>query len=82
MLGGGESVKEQCRTADIMADAAYVMLTKDSRQFTGNFCIDEDVLRKEGITDFDKYKCVPGKSVLNTSRYRSSARSLQSPSVQ
>ena len=39
MLGGGGGVSKQCRTPDIMADAAYVMLTRDARSFTGNFVI-------------------------------------------
>jgi len=55
MLGGGEEVKNQCRKPEIMSDAAYVMLTRNSRQFTGNFCIDEAVLREEGMTDFEQY---------------------------
>lgn len=60
MLGGGEHVKASCRTADICGDAAYAIITKDSRSFTGNFCVDEDVLRNEGVTDFEKYACQPG----------------------
>ena len=39
MLGGGGGVSAQCRTPQIMADAAYIMLTRDSRSFTGNFVI-------------------------------------------
>ena len=39
MLGGGGGVSAQCRTPEIMADAAYVMLTRDSKSFTGNFAI-------------------------------------------
>ena len=39
MLGGGGGVSAQCRTPDIMADAAYIMLTRDARSFTGNFVI-------------------------------------------
>ena len=60
MLGGGEAVKANCRTVDIMSDAAYVMLTRDSRQYTGNFAIDDDILREVGVTNFDQYLCVPG----------------------
>lgn len=60
MLGGGEAVKSQCRTTDIMADSAHVVLTKDSKAYTGNFCIDEDVLKQEGMTDMDQYSCVKG----------------------
>ncbi len=36
MLGGGKGIRDQCRNTDIMSDAAYVMLTRDSRTFTGN----------------------------------------------
>ena len=62
MLGGGSEVKNQCRKPDIMADAAYAIFTKDSRSFTGNFVIDEDLLRREGITDFSSYNYVESKS--------------------
>jgi citronellol/citronellal dehydrogenase len=54
MLGG--LVKPQnCRTPQIVADAAHVVLTRDSRQCSGNFFIDEEVLREEGIGDFSRY---------------------------
>ncbi|MBP9722577.1 MAG: NAD(P)-dependent oxidoreductase [Gammaproteobacteria bacterium] len=52
------------RTTDIMADAALVILSKNSREFTGNFCIDEKVLRETGVTDFDKYAVKPGKKLM------------------
>jgi citronellol/citronellal dehydrogenase len=39
-----------------MADAAYEILTKDSQLFTGNFVIDEQILRESGVTDFSKYR--------------------------
>ncbi len=61
MLGGGDIMKESCRTDQIMSDAAYVMLSKDSKQYTGNFAIDDEVLINEGITDMDQYACVKGK---------------------
>ncbi len=48
------------RTAAIMADAAHVILTSDARANTGNFYIDEDVLRKAGKTDFAGYAVSPG----------------------
>ncbi|KAJ1336884.1 hypothetical protein BSLG_006644 [Batrachochytrium salamandrivorans] len=47
------------RTTDIMADAAYVILNQPSRKFTGNFAIDEVVLRYQGVTDFSKYRVDP-----------------------
>ncbi|MCY1042873.1 NAD(P)-dependent oxidoreductase [Corallococcus sp. bb12-1] len=59
LLGGDETIKGS-RSPEIMADAAHAILTKPSRSFTGNFCIDEDVLRGVGVTDFDKYQSVPG----------------------
>jgi citronellol/citronellal dehydrogenase len=43
-----------------MADAAYVILTRDSKNFTRNFCIDEDILREVGVKDFDVYAVKPG----------------------
>jgi len=60
MLAGGEDAAIHCRTPDIMADAAYVMLTRDGKTFTGNFGIDEKILREEGMTDFSQYAAVPG----------------------
>jgi citronellol/citronellal dehydrogenase len=51
---------EHCRTPQIMADAAYAVLTSDAATTTGNFFIDEDVLNKAGITDFSGYSVVPG----------------------
>ena len=48
---GGEAGR---RKPAIMADAAYAVLSKNSKDFTGNFLIDEDVLKAEGITDFDR----------------------------
>lgn len=71
MLGklmGGEDTVNQLRFPEIMADAAYVILTKDSKNFTRNFCIDDDILREVGVTDFDVYAVKPGKTVLNSLR--------------
>ena len=50
----------QCRTPEIVADAAHAMLTRDARTHTGRFAIDEDVLREEGVTDFGRYAVAPG----------------------
>ena len=58
ILGGDELVKVS-RIPEIMADAAYVILTKDSKEFTGNFCIDDNLLADNGVTDFSKYAEVP-----------------------
>jgi citronellol/citronellal dehydrogenase len=59
-LLGGESTLKGCRTVDIMSDAAHVILTRKSREFTGQFVIDEDLLRAEGVTDFEPYAVTPG----------------------
>jgi citronellol/citronellal dehydrogenase len=59
-LLGGEALMKMSRTPDIIADAAYYILTKPSESCTGNFFIDEDVLAKEGITDLAHYSVVPG----------------------
>ena len=61
MLGGGEDVKHQCRRPEIVADAAYAVLTSDSHKCTGNFYIDEDVLLHNGVTDFQKYSYHEGE---------------------
>jgi citronellol/citronellal dehydrogenase len=63
-LLGGDTVMKGARTPEIMADAAYAILNKPSREFTGNFCIDEELLKKEGVTDFSKYQNVPGETLL------------------
>jgi hypothetical protein len=62
-LIAGDMAKS-CRKADIMADAAYIMLGKNSRDFTGQFIIDEQLLRKEGVTNFDKYAMKPGHDLM------------------
>jgi citronellol/citronellal dehydrogenase len=59
LLGGDESIRGS-RKPEIMADAAYAIVTRPSRKFTGNFCIDEEILRSEGVKDFSKYQMVPG----------------------
>lgn len=62
-LGGGEAVLKGARTPEIMADAAHAILTRPAASYTGNFLIDEQVLRAEGVTDFDVYACAPGEKL-------------------
>ena len=50
----------RCRTPEILADAAYLILTSDAKTTSGNFFIDDEVLAKAGITDLDKYSVRPG----------------------
>ena len=56
---GGDEIMKLSRTVEIMADASYEILTKDSKEFTGNFCIDYIVLYESGVKDFTKYASVP-----------------------
>ena len=56
---GGEPMMRQSRRPEIMADAAHVILTRPSREFTGRFLIDDEVLAETGVTDFDQYRCDP-----------------------
>ena len=58
-LLGGDAIVQRSRTPEIMADAAHVMLTRPAREFSGNFCIDDVVLREAGVTDFSGYRVDP-----------------------
>ena len=59
-LLGGDQMTKLSRTPDIMGDAAHAILIKDSRKFTGNFCIDDQVLADAGESNFAKYAAIPG----------------------
>lgn len=52
----GAELVARCRSAQIMADAAYEILTKPSREVSGNCFIDDEVLREAGVTDFSQYR--------------------------
>lgn len=54
-LLGGKSAVRHSRKPEIVADAAYFILTKPSKECTGNFFVDEVILKEHGITDLDKY---------------------------
>ena len=56
---GGDPIVQRSRTVEIMADAAHVILTRNSREFSGNFCVDQEVLEAEGTSDFSKYRFNP-----------------------
>jgi citronellol/citronellal dehydrogenase len=64
-LLGGQMLMNMSRTTDIIADAAYYILSKPSASCTGNSFIDEAVLAAEGITDLSKYAVVPGAQLYN-----------------
>jgi len=57
---GNDEMAKGCRLVSIMADSAYAILCRDSGECSGNFYIDEEVLREEGVTDFDQYAVEPG----------------------
>ncbi len=59
-LGGDEMVKGS-RTTDILSDAAHLIFTRPSREFTGNFLIDDTFLFEHGVTDFEKYRVDPAR---------------------
>jgi citronellol/citronellal dehydrogenase len=63
-LLGGDQMMKQSRTVEIMADAAYVILTREARTCTGNFFVDEDVLREAGVSDFERYAVDPTQQLL------------------
>lgn len=58
-LLGGDKVMRMSRKPDILAEAAWRIFQKPSREFTGNFLIDDTFLAGEGITDFDQYRVDP-----------------------
>jgi citronellol/citronellal dehydrogenase len=58
LLGGDEMIRHS-RKPEIMADAAHLILTRPSREFTGNFCIDDEVLESAGVTDLTQYSVDP-----------------------
>ncbi|HYG69714.1 MAG TPA: NAD(P)-dependent oxidoreductase [Anaeromyxobacteraceae bacterium] len=59
-LLGGDETAAHARTPEIVADAAVAILKRPSRACTGNFFIDDDVLREEGVTDLGRYAVNPG----------------------
>jgi citronellol/citronellal dehydrogenase len=62
-LLGGDALARHGRTAEIVADAAMAILRRDARSCTGNFFVDEDVLRAEGVVDFERYAVAPGEEL-------------------
>jgi len=59
-LLGGEAAMARARKPEIMADSAHAILTRPSRECTGNFFLAEDVLVEEGVADFEEYAAAPG----------------------
>jgi NAD(P)-dependent dehydrogenase (short-subunit alcohol dehydrogenase family) len=63
--GYTDNLKKYCRKPGIMSDAAYVMLCQNSKEFTGQFCFDDDILQhKAGVADFEPYAEEPGNPLI------------------
>ena len=62
-LLGGDEAMARSRKPEVYADAAYVILNKPARKFTGNTLLCEDVLVDNGVTDLSVYDCVPGSDL-------------------
>ena len=62
---GGDAMLKASRKPTIVADAAYSIITRDSQTCTGNFFIDEEILRADGVTNFDDYAVTPGVKLIN-----------------
>src|SRR5690349_22095784 len=63
-LLGGANMMKASRKPEIMADAAYVIFNRPAREFTGNFCIDDDVLASAGKTDLSEYAVDPTQKLM------------------
>jgi citronellol/citronellal dehydrogenase len=63
-LLAGSVAPENCRIPELMADAAYEILTRDSRECSGNFFLDENVLRAAGVKDFNHYQVKAGQPLM------------------
>ncbi len=61
---GGDDMMKRCRKPSIMADAAHAVLVMDAKTTTGNFFVDDAVLRDAGVTDFDPYAVEPGTDLV------------------
>ena len=65
MIPGMTERLDGCRKPEILADAAQLILTRDARQATGNFYIDDEVLAAAGVTDLSRYAVKPGAALLH-----------------
>lgn len=61
---GGEAMMNASRRPEIVSDAVLSILKRNSEDFTGHFCVDEDILRQEGATDLSIYDVVPGSRLI------------------
>jgi citronellol/citronellal dehydrogenase len=63
-LLGGDPAMARARSPEIVADAAHVILTRPSRDYTGNFALDDEVLQSAGVSDLSGYSAVPAEQLL------------------
>ncbi len=61
---GGLVARKQTRKPEIVADAAHWILTRPSRETTGEFFVDDDVLARAGVTDLERYAVEPGQPLI------------------
>jgi citronellol/citronellal dehydrogenase len=61
---GGDDAMRQCRTPEIMADAAHAIFEKSARELTGQFLVDDSFLYGEGVRDFEKYRVDPSRPLM------------------
>ncbi len=64
-LLGGDAMVQRSRKPEIMADAAHAILIRDSREWSGNFFVDDEVLRDEGVTELDHYAVNPEMELMD-----------------
>ena len=63
-LLGGETAVQKCRKPEIVADAAYLIVTQKAKEYTGNFVIDSEILVQNGHSDLSDYQVTPGQSLM------------------
>ncbi|KAI6170796.1 SCP2 domain-containing protein [Aphelenchoides bicaudatus] len=64
IVAPGPNIERGCRKPDIVADAAYTILSKPSSDYTGNFAIDDEILADAGIKNFDQYAIDPKSKLI------------------
>jgi citronellol/citronellal dehydrogenase len=62
-LLGGDEAMARSRKPEVYADAAYEVMSRPAREYTGQSLLCEDVLLASGVTDLSVYDCVPGSEL-------------------
>lgn len=63
-LLGGDQIVRRSRKPEILADAAHIILCRNSREFSGNFCVDDEILESEGVADLTTYAVDPSAELV------------------